>query len=252
MRSPARLVTGTAAAALTAAALGLAVAPPAHAETDGFGRTGQVAATAAPVPAECGPGAVDGGTALPCDSGGEEAAPEAPTGPEAPDGLEAPGDAGTLGELTAPEDPAADLAAAPEDLGEAAGTLQAGDPEAAESLSALPGSPWPETGEEGAGDSPAETGAGDEAGATVPGTRPAPVSPPGADPTGPGSAKPPAPPHGRPTTAPSRPSGHVDTGVGGSAAPDTAQLAAGAGLVAAAGVGGALLLRRRRADGTRR
>ncbi|MFF0071951.1 hypothetical protein [Streptomyces sp. NPDC005494] len=248
MRSPARLVTGTAAAALTAAALGLAAAPPAHAETDVFGRTGQVAATAAPAPAECGPGAVDGGTALPCDTGGAETDLEAPTDPQAPDDPEAPGDAGTLDDLTAPEDPAA----APEDLGEAAGTLQAGDPEAAEGLSALPGSPWPDTGEEGAGDAPAETDAGDEAGATVPGTRPAPVSPPGADPTGPGSAKPPVPPHGRPTASPSRPSGHVDTGVGGSAAPDTAQLAAGAGLVAAAGAGGALLLRRRRADGTRR
>ncbi|MGI5038506.1 hypothetical protein ACM9HB_18600, partial [Streptomyces sp. JAC128] len=65
----------------------------------------------------------------------------------------------------------------------------------------------------------------------------------------------PVPPGHRPTPTdgPSRPSGHVGTGVGGSAAPDTAQLATGAGLVAAAAVAGVLLLRRsRRAYGTRR
>ncbi|MFF5896075.1 hypothetical protein ACFY8O_09130 [Streptomyces argenteolus] len=241
MRSPARLVTGTAAAALTAAALGLTAAPSAHA--DGFGRSGPaVAATAAPVPAECGPGAVDGDTAAPCDSTGETS-----------EDLEAPGGTGALDDLTAPGSPAdEDLSApAPEDLG-APGDLAADEPETAESLSALPGSLWSETGEEEAATAPAETGAGDEAGATVPGTRPAPLTPPGADPTGPGSAKPPVrPPGNRPTAQPSRPSGHVDTGVGGSAAPDTAQLATGAGLVAAATVGGVLLLRRRRADGTR-
>ncbi|MCW8221403.1 hypothetical protein H5I60_33795, partial [Streptomyces griseolus] len=47
MRSPARLVTGTAAAALTAAALGLTTAPSAYA--DGLGRgPALTAATAAP------------------------------------------------------------------------------------------------------------------------------------------------------------------------------------------------------------
>ncbi|MFF1644309.1 hypothetical protein [Streptomyces sp. NPDC058240] len=45
------------------------------------------------------------------------------------------------------------------------------------------------------------------------------------------------------------PSGHVKTGVGGSVRPDTTQIAAGAGVLAAAAVGGAWLLRRR-ASGT--
>ncbi|MFF8956117.1 hypothetical protein [Streptomyces sp. NPDC014894] len=46
-----------------------------------------------------------------------------------------------------------------------------------------------------------------------------------------------------------QPSGHVQTGVGGSVGPDTAQIAAGAAVLAAAAVGGTLLLRRR-ASGT--
>ncbi|MEV8588672.1 hypothetical protein [Streptomyces sp. NPDC051180] len=46
------------------------------------------------------------------------------------------------------------------------------------------------------------------------------------------------------------PSGHVQTGVGGSVGPDTAQITAGAAVLAAAAVGGALLLRRR-ASGAR-
>ncbi|MFF3326742.1 hypothetical protein [Streptomyces sp. NPDC002889] len=42
-----------------------------------------------------------------------------------------------------------------------------------------------------------------------------------------------------------RPSGHVSTGVGGSVGPDTTQIAAGVAVLAAAAVGGTLLLRRR-------
>ncbi|MFJ8665447.1 hypothetical protein [Streptomyces sp. NPDC093600] len=45
------------------------------------------------------------------------------------------------------------------------------------------------------------------------------------------------------------PSGHVKTGVGGSVGPDTAQITAGAAVLAAAAVGGTWLLRRR-ASGT--
>ncbi|MEU4063981.1 hypothetical protein AB0F25_16360 [Streptomyces wedmorensis] len=41
------------------------------------------------------------------------------------------------------------------------------------------------------------------------------------------------------------PSGHVQTGVGGSVGPDTAQITAGAAVLAAAAVGGVWLLRRR-------
>ncbi|MGW0933606.1 hypothetical protein [Streptomyces sp. NPDC002666] len=58
------------------------------------------------------------------------------------------------------------------------------------------------------------------------------------------------PPSGRPTSAaPTAPTGHVKTGVGGSVGPDTTQIAAGAGVLAATAVGGAWLLRRR-ASGT--
>ncbi|MER7515698.1 hypothetical protein [Streptomyces sp. NPDC126499] len=42
-----------------------------------------------------------------------------------------------------------------------------------------------------------------------------------------------------------KPSGHVQTGVGGSVGPDHAQIAAGAAVLAAAAVGGTWLLRRR-------
>ncbi|MFE3514144.1 hypothetical protein [Streptomyces sp. NPDC059166] len=207
MRSPARLVTGTAAAALTAAALGLAV-PSAHA--DGLGRPDVTAVSAA-----------DGQE---CDPGGTQVCEPAEQ------------DAAGLTELAPGPD-----SAEPEPLG---GTEEADDPAAPESL-------WP-----GTQDTEADSGntaetlqRPDGATGTDPGTRPGPV-PPDADP---GSAKPPVPPGHRPTTAPSpsRPSGHVGTGVGGSAAPDTAQLATGAGLVAAAVLGGALLLRRRRVDGPR-
>ncbi|MFG2426690.1 hypothetical protein [Streptomyces sp. NPDC048590] len=220
MRSPARLVTGTA-AALAAAALGLAV-PSAHA--DGLGRPGLTAVPAAgQQPAgeeECDPaGAQVCEPSAPENADGTDPSAGLESGEPAPlDGLEPLGGTEQADEPAAPdalwpgtEDPAADEA----DTGTAAETLQ------------RPGS-----------------GTG-----TDPGARPEPV-PPGSEP---GTARPPVPPGHRPTTAPSpsRPSGHVGTGVGGSAAPDTAQLATGAGLVAAAVLGGALLLRRRRADGPR-
>lgn len=58
------------------------------------------------------------------------------------------------------------------------------------------------------------------------------------------------PPSGhRTSAAPTAPTGHVKTGVGGSVGPDTTQIAAGAGVLAATAVGGAWLLRRR-ASGT--
>ncbi|WNI34365.1 hypothetical protein [Streptomyces sp. ITFR-6] len=54
----------------------------------------------------------------------------------------------------------------------------------------------------------------------------------------------------RASAAPTAPTGHVKTGIGGSVGPDTTQIAAGAGVLAATAVGGAWLLRRR-ASGTR-
>ncbi|MGW1193146.1 hypothetical protein [Streptomyces sp. NPDC002559] len=53
----------------------------------------------------------------------------------------------------------------------------------------------------------------------------------------------------RPSTTPVGPTGHVKTGVGGSVRSDTTQIAAGAGVLAVTAVGGAWLLRRR-ASGT--
>ncbi|MFG2597334.1 hypothetical protein [Streptomyces sp. NPDC048462] len=53
----------------------------------------------------------------------------------------------------------------------------------------------------------------------------------------------------RSSAAPTAPTGHVKTGIGGSVGPDTTQIAAGAGVLAATAVGGAWLLRRR-ASGT--
>ncbi|MEU8704854.1 hypothetical protein [Streptomyces sp. NPDC048565] len=257
MHSPARLVTGTAAAALTAAALGLAI-PSAHA--DSLGRPGFSAA------ADCGAQDTAGTeAAAPCDDGG------------AAGGLGRSGSvAGNLvaGNLGA-ESPAADDAGADAPGADAPGPADGqdlgGGLDAADDPAAVSGSSWPDAEAEEEGD----TGIGDGSGAgtlqqpgtgtgTAPGTKPGdrPETPPsrGTDPatdpgTDPGAAKPPVSPGHRPTTAPSpspsRPSGHVGTGVGGSAAPDTAQLAAGAGLVGAASISGLLLMRRRRADGPR-
>lgn len=191
MRSPARLVTGTAAAALTAAALGLATAPSAYAE----GAVARPESSAWPAPR------TDTGA-----TGAEtDAKPETALGTDT--------DPGTETELTESELTESEL-----------------------TETELTETELTET-------DLAETGLG-----TVkrPGTspRPEPVKPPpGTKPT---PVKPPAPPTG---TWPERPSGHVRTGVGGSAGPDTVLLAAGAGVLGAAAVSGAWLLRRRRADG---
>ncbi|MFF4248321.1 hypothetical protein ACFYY2_28190 [Streptomyces sp. NPDC001822] len=218
MRSPARLVTGTAAAALTAAALGLAAAPSAHADVTGLGRP-ELTAVALPAPgtAECGS--------------------EYPEGTGSPDGS-----AACDTDATAADEPAPDAVGEPDIPEDLADT----DPlDAADDPATLSGSLLPGTDED-----PLEDPLLDDLGtglAEKPGTRPEPLTPPHTDP---GHAKPPT---GRPTTPPgnrpSEPSGHVRTGVGGSAAPDTAQLAAGAGLVAAAAGSGLVLLRRRRSDG---
>ncbi|MBT2527023.1 hypothetical protein J7E91_16725 [Streptomyces sp. ISL-99] len=58
------------------------------------------------------------------------------------------------------------------------------------------------------------------------------------------------PTHHDPAHRPTHPTGHVKTGVGGSAGPDTTQIAAGVAVLAATAVGGTWLLRRR-ASGTR-
>ncbi|MFD4689861.1 hypothetical protein [Streptomyces sp. NPDC058463] len=191
MRSPARLVTGTAAAALTAVALGLATAPSAYAE----GVVARPESPAWPAPR------TDPGTETGAGSGAE-------TDPKA---QAAPGtdtDPGTETDLTETELAETDL-----------------------TETELTETELTET----------------ELGTVVrPGTspRPEPVKPPPG--TKPSPVKPPVSPPG---TWPERPSGHVRTGVGGSAGPDTVQLAVGAGVLGAAAVGGVWLLRRRRTDG---
>ncbi|MGQ4489758.1 hypothetical protein ACN6LM_000077 [Streptomyces sp. SAS_281] len=259
-------MTGTAAAALAAAALGLgATAPSAY---------GDEQAPLRITPASAAPGAtvtVDT-TACGDDSAatGDASALDAPEFPLAPASLEealagsfrvpggvAPGSYGigvdcangrkATGEI---EVKAADRAAGTEDP---AGTADAptydfsdleglGGDEDTEGLDGLDAEAAgsglvPDAPAEAGRTSPTErpTGAGrDETGA-------------GRDETGAGRE---TPSGHRTSAAPTAPSGHVKTGVGGSVGPDTTQIAAGAGVLAAAAVGGAWLLRRR-ASGTR-
>ncbi|GAA2984796.1 hypothetical protein [Streptomyces fulvorobeus] len=188
MRSPARLVTGTAAAALTAAALGLTLATP-SAHAGDLGRLEITPATATPGATvtvnttACGPDGMGIGDANSLDAGDFELSPG--THKEA-----------AIGRFTVPHDTKP-------------GTYRIG-------VSC-------DNGKEAAGDLEVTGGGGHH--------KPDPHKP---DPY--------RPDH-------DRPAGHVRTGVGGSVGPDTTQMAAGAGVIAAAAVGGALLVRRR-ANGT--
>lgn len=182
MRSPARLVTGTAAAALTVAALGLTLATPSAYAGD-LGRLEITPATAAPGSTvtvnttACGPDGSGIGDANSLDAGDFELS----TGTHKEV---------VVGRFTVPHDTKP-------------GTYGIG-------VSC-------DNGKEAGGDLE-----------VIGGSRPTP------DPL--------KPDH-------NRPAGHVRTGVGGSVGPDTTQIAAGAGVIAAAAVGGVLLMRRR-ANGT--
>ncbi|NEC64827.1 hypothetical protein [Streptomyces sp. SID9727] len=259
-------MTGTAAAALAAAALGLgAVAPSAYGDEQALLRI---------TPASAVPGAtvtVDT-TACGGDSAatGDASALDAPEFPLAPASLEealagsfrvpggvAPGSYGigvdcangkkATGEIevkaadraAGTEDPAATADSPTYDFSDLEGLGGDEDTEGLDGLDA-----------EAAGsglvpDAPAE------AGRTTPTERP---TGSGRDETGTGRDESGAgretPSGHRTSAAPTAPSGHVKTGVGGSVGPDTTQIAAGAGVLAAAAVGGAWLLRRR-ASGTR-
>ena len=268
MRRPARLVTGTAAAALAAAALGLSAAAP-SAYGDG-------PASLRITPASAAPGAtvtVDT-TACGSDSSatGDASALDAPEFPLAPASLEealagsfrvpgsvAPGSYGIGVDCANGKKASGQIevkaAGSSRDEADASGTAdpaETADPPAYD-FSDLDGLSSDEDTEgldaEAAGsalvpDAPAE------AGRTTPTERPAPSgheTAPGRDEAGTGQREPSG--H-RTSAAPTAPSGHVKTGVGGSVGPDTTQIAAGAGVLAAAAVGGAWLLRRR-ASGTR-
>ncbi|RPK75969.1 hypothetical protein EES45_24050 [Streptomyces sp. ADI97-07] len=225
MRSPARLVTGTAAAALTAVALGLATTPSAYAE----------GAVTRPE-SHAWPASLTSPGTRPATGAAAETDPKPGTDTE-------PAESELFGTALTETEPT-ETGLTEEELPEAELDAEAelSEPELSEAeLSDL--EPEPGAEEEL---SEAKLGAGTRPGASP---RPEPVKPPpGTRPPGtkPEPVKPPAPPTG---TWPERPSGHVGTGVGGSAGPGTAQLATGAGILGAAAVGGAWLLRRRRTDG---
>ncbi|MFC9246369.1 hypothetical protein ACFT7S_20980 [Streptomyces sp. NPDC057136] len=179
MRSPARLVTGTAAAALTVAALGLTLATPSAYAGD-LGKLEITPATATPGATvtvnttACGPDGSGIGDANSLDAGDFELSP------------------GThkkvvVGQFTVPHDTKP-------------GTYGIG-------VSC-------DNGKEAGGDLEVTAGGGSH--------KPDPLRPDR-----------------------DQPAGHVRTGVGGSVGPDTTQIAAGVGVIAAAAVGGALLMRRR-------
>ncbi|MEU1126100.1 hypothetical protein ABZ371_21690 [Streptomyces sp. NPDC005899] len=224
MRSPARLVTGTATAALTAAVLGLATAAP-SASADDSGRLEFAPAAAVPGAAvtvtttACGDGEAGFGDAAELEAGEFEVEPGA-------------SGQGATGRFTVPAQAAPGTYAVGvfcDDGKEAAGDLEVTTaPSLLSGASSAGSTAWPKPDtelEEGAAPEPeAEpgTGAATEAG---PGVRPAPTA----------SSE----------AWPDRPSGHVGTGVGGSVGPDPGRVAAGAGVLGAAALAGAWLLRRR-------
>ncbi|MFD7861634.1 hypothetical protein [Streptomyces sp. NPDC057682] len=302
MRRPARLVTGTAAAALTAAALGLgAAAPSAY---------GEPAASLEITPASAAPGAVVTVNTTAC--GGDTAATGDAKSLDAPEFRLAPATlqevlAGTFtvpgnaepgpyrigvdcanGKRATGEIEVRAAGAASKDTGQSAGDRPGGNTAGQDTSDRAPESDAPADDASGSGLPSDDTGSGlpsdaygtepygsaglDEAEAegsalvpdapdaaglsssgdwASPSQRPSAPgrasSSPGRDDTSSGHET----PAGRhPSAEPTAPTGHVKTGVGGSVGPDTTQIAAGAGVLAATAVGGAWLLRRR-ASGTR-
>ncbi|WP_405403188.1 hypothetical protein [Streptomyces sp. NBC_01104] len=264
MRSPARLVTGTAAAALAAAAFGLSAAAPSA--------YGDEAAPLEITPASAAPGATVTVNTTACG-----------------------GDTGATGDASALD--ASEFALAPATLKEVlAGSFKVpGNVEPGPySIDVACENGKQATGEievraagtTGADSAPGSSDENSPAGAGLPsdlydteeydstgldeaeasGAALVPDAPSLADdsarskpprpserPSAPGRTSPPdgyeTPSGHRTSAAPTAPTGHVKTGVGGSVGPDTTQIAAGAGVLAATAVGGAWLLRRR-ASGT--
>lgn len=294
MRSPVRLVTGTAAAALAAAALGLCAAAP-SAYGDELGPLEITPASAAPGTtvtvntSACGSDTGATGDASSLDASRFALAPatlkevlagsfrvpgNVEPGPYSIDvscenGKEATGEievkaAGTAGKdnATAGKDSATagkDSAGAGKDSADAAPADRAagGSDEDSPAGSGLPtdsdelySSDYDSTGldEAEASGSALVPDAPEAPGRGTPTERPVPSeheSSSGYD----SSSEHETPSGHRDSAAPTAPTGHVKTGVGGSVGPDTTQIAAGAGVLAATAVGGAWLLRRR-ASGT--
>ncbi|WP_330242378.1 hypothetical protein [Streptomyces sp. NBC_00525] len=280
MRRPARLVTGTAAAALAAAALGLcAAAPSAY---------GDEPAALRITPASAAPGTTVTVDTTACGGAGgatgDASALDAPEFPLAPVGLEE----ALAGSFRVP----GGIAPGPYRIGvdcangaKATGQIEvkAAPRPAGNGTDSAPGTDAADAagGTDGAADSPAydfsdlegpgseeDSGGLDGLDAEAAGSALVPDAPPAADRASPTERPAPSghatgsggydqsgsgretPSGHRTSPAPTAPSGHVKTGVGGSVGPDTTQIAAGAGVLAAAAVGGAWLLRRR-ASGTR-
>ncbi|MFE9818411.1 hypothetical protein [Streptomyces sp. NBC_00236] len=260
MRSPARLVTGTAAAALAAAALGLSAAAP-SAYGDELGPLEITPASAAPGSTvtvnttACGSDTGATGDASALDASEFALAPatlkevlagsfQVPgtiePGPYSIDvacengkratgeiEVKAAGTAGKEGAAVSSEEDSPAGAGLPSDLYDSEEYDTTGLDEAEASGAAL------------VPDAPALPGR------STPTARPTPRP----TPSGHESGGYETPSGHRTSAAPTAPTGHVKTGVGGSVGPDTTQIAAGAGVLAATAVGGAWLLRRR-ASGT--
>ncbi|MCX4677393.1 hypothetical protein OG413_19145 [Streptomyces sp. NBC_01433] len=212
MRSPARLVTGTASAALTVMALGLTTAAP-SAYAGELGRLEITPASAAPgatvtvSTTACGPEGSGIGDANSLDAGDFEV--RRGTHKES-----------AVGQFTVPHDSVPgtyEIGVSCDNGKEAAGDLEVtagGKHNPAESK---PGHDRPsENDQPSEHDRPAENDRPSE--------------------------------HDQ-SSEHDRPSGHVKTGVGGSVRPDTTQIAAGVGVLGAATAGGVWLMRRR-SDGT--
>lgn len=290
MRSPARLVTGTAAAALAAAALGLCAAAP-SAYGDELGPLEITPASAAPGTTvtvnttACGGDTRATGDASSLDASRFALAPATlkevlagsfrvpgniEPGPYSIDvacenGKEATGEIEVKAAGTAGKDDADPAGTAGKDSADPAGKDGAGaartdtapgDPaENSPADAGLPTDPDGSSDYDSTGLDEAEAAgsalvpdSGTDPGRGTPSERPSPSgheSSAARD-----SSSDYETPSGRRTSAaPTAPTGHVRTGVGGSVGPDTTQIAAGAGVLAATAVGGAWLLRRR-ASGT--
>ncbi|MEU1366356.1 hypothetical protein ABZ454_09485 [Streptomyces sp. NPDC005803] len=271
MRSPVRLVTGSAAAALAAAALGIGVAAP-----SAYGdELGPLEIT----PARAAPGATVTVNTTACGSDtaakGDASALDAPEFPLAPATLEevlagsfrVPGNiepgpysidvacengkratgeievkaAGTAGEETRP---ATDSPAGSTEADSPAGAGLPSDPYDSEEYDTTGLDEAEASGESLVPDAPALLGR------PMPTAHPSPSGHESSAGHDSASGDYETPSGHRTSAAPTAPTGHVKTGVGGSVGPDTTQIAAGAGVLAATAVGGAWLLRRR-ASGTR-
>ncbi|MFF1922699.1 hypothetical protein ACFVW8_19280 [Streptomyces sp. NPDC058221] len=292
MRSPVRLVTGTAAAALAAAALGLSAAAP-SAYGDEPGSLEISPASAAPGAtvmvntSACGGDTAATGDASSLDASRFALAPatlkevlagsfrvpgNVEPGPYNIDvacenGKEATGEIEVKAAGTAGKDSTDPAGAAGKDSTDPAGTAGRDDDAGTDTLPSdseedSPADPYGSSDYDSTGldeaeatgsslvpDSPAEPGRGTSSERPSPSEHESSATHDSSSAQDSSSGGYETPSGRRSSAVPTAPTGHVKTGVGGSVGPDTTQIAAGAGVLAATAVGGAWLLRRR-ASGT--